>query len=203
MAQLRDTSVMQTDPGNIQQRGTSVIQPGSVLPSPQLVSFDIAYKQLMQRWEDPHLTGKITHDAGGATKYGISQNAYPSLDISTITASTAKEITERDYWMYNAWDISKLLSGDQPLANKFLQFGFNTGVGTVIQLTNMFLYCIYPKYGMPKLGQHLTVSEKLLPGDKADILRMLVASQLSRYVVDYHGLSRVPHSLMDRALCIE
>lgn len=189
-------SLQQTDVGNIQQRGTSV------LANPQLVSFDIAYKQLIERWEDPHLTGKITHDAGGATKYGISQNAYPSLDISTITASTAKEITFKDYWMYSKWNISKLQAAYQPLANKLFQFGFNVGVGTVIQIANMCVFSAEIGDQIPKLGDPLDITSRS-PETLSDLRLMMVAAQLSRYVVDYHGLSRVPHSLMDRALCIE
>lgn len=37
-------------------------------------------------------------DAGGRTKYGISQRAYPSLDIASLTLSDAKVIYKRDYW---------------------------------------------------------------------------------------------------------
>jgi len=38
------------------------------------------------------------NDHGGATKYGISQNAYPDLDIRNLTEIQAKEIYQRDYW---------------------------------------------------------------------------------------------------------
>jgi lysozyme family protein len=35
---------------------------------------------------------------GGLTKYGISQKAYPKLDIAKLTPANAKEIYKRDYW---------------------------------------------------------------------------------------------------------
>lgn len=38
------------------------------------------------------------NDHGGATKFGISQNAYPDLDIQNLTETQAKEIYQRDYW---------------------------------------------------------------------------------------------------------
>lgn len=38
-------------------------------------------------------------DHGGATRYGISQNAYPDLDIQNLTEDQAKDIYRRDYWM--------------------------------------------------------------------------------------------------------
>lgn len=189
-------ALQQTGVGGIQQRDTSV------LANPQLVSFDISYKQLIERWEDPHYSGKITTDGGGETRYGISQHAYPSLDIATITLTRAQEITHADYWMYSKWDISKILSTKQDLANKLFQFGFNVGVGTVIQIANMSLAVLQNRKILPKLGDPLSVSQ--LPDAQAYILlQMLAASQMSRYIVDYHGLSRVPHSLMDRALCTE
>lgn len=37
-------------------------------------------------------------DAGGLTKYGISQAAYPSLDIASLTKADAIAIYKRDYW---------------------------------------------------------------------------------------------------------
>jgi lysozyme family protein len=44
---------------------------------------------------------RYTHyaaDPGGATKYGISQRAYPALDIAALTEEQAREIYYRDYW---------------------------------------------------------------------------------------------------------
>lgn len=37
-------------------------------------------------------------DPGGLTKYGISQRAYPDLDIRNLTVEQAKAIYRRDYW---------------------------------------------------------------------------------------------------------
>ena len=37
-------------------------------------------------------------DRGGATKYGISQLAYPNLDIKSLTENQARDIYKRDYW---------------------------------------------------------------------------------------------------------
>ena len=37
-------------------------------------------------------------DSGGATKFGISQRAYPSLDIRSLTREAAIEIYRQDYW---------------------------------------------------------------------------------------------------------
>jgi len=37
-------------------------------------------------------------DPGGRTKYGISQRAYPGLDIAGLTVDDARAIYWRDYW---------------------------------------------------------------------------------------------------------
>lgn len=37
-------------------------------------------------------------DSGGETKYGISQAAYPSLDIKKLTQDDARAIYREDYW---------------------------------------------------------------------------------------------------------
>lgn len=40
-----------------------------------------------------------TADRGGLTKFGISQSAYPDVDIAALTEADARAIYERDYWM--------------------------------------------------------------------------------------------------------
>jgi lysozyme family protein len=38
------------------------------------------------------------NDPGGKTKYGISQKAYPDLNIQSLTRQDAEDIYRRDYW---------------------------------------------------------------------------------------------------------
>ncbi len=40
----------------------------------------------------------VASDRGGLTKYGISQRAYPNLDIKNLTLSKALSLYHRDYW---------------------------------------------------------------------------------------------------------
>lgn len=40
-------------------------------------------------------------DRGGLTKYGISQRAYPDLDIRSLTVEDAIALYRRDYWDRN------------------------------------------------------------------------------------------------------
>lgn len=50
------------------------------------------------KWEGGDKITRDPIDPGGTTKYGISQRAYPHLDIESLTYEQAAEIYERDYW---------------------------------------------------------------------------------------------------------
>lgn len=47
---------------------------------------------------DPHKATNVSGDRGGLTKYGITEKAYPNLDIRNLTYDDAIAIYERDYW---------------------------------------------------------------------------------------------------------
>lgn len=53
-----------------------------------------------------HEGGYVDHpsDPGGRTKFGISQRAYPSIDIASLTIEQARAIYERDYWLAASCD---------------------------------------------------------------------------------------------------
>ena len=75
--------------------------------------------------------GLVTYpsDPGGTTKYGISQRAYPALNIRSITLDDAKALYKRDYWL--------LIHGDElppGLALLMLDSAVNQGTGTAIRL---------------------------------------------------------------------
>lgn len=38
-------------------------------------------------------------DPGGVTKYGISKQSYPTLDIPTLSENQAKDIYYKDFWI--------------------------------------------------------------------------------------------------------
>lgn len=68
--------------------------------------------------------GNDPDDRGGKTNFGISQKAYPDLDIKALTRDQAIEIYRRDYW------IKSGASGIQyrPLAAKVFDAAVNIGV---------------------------------------------------------------------------
>ena len=49
-------------------------------------------------------------DPGGLTKFGISQRAYPDVNIRDLTLDGAKTLYRKDYW--NRCSCDKLPPGD-------------------------------------------------------------------------------------------
>lgn len=92
--------------------------------------FDLAFAFLMKH-EDSGLTGKVTIDSGGVTRWGISQRAYPDVDIRNLTLEGAAEIYKRDYFEpihgYEIWF--------QVIASKLLDMAVNMGVHIAVKLT--------------------------------------------------------------------
>lgn len=73
-------------------------------------------------------------DPGGTTKFGISQRAYPNLDIENLTLDQVKEIYKKDYW--------QLCCCDQlPRAYALCVFdtAVNQGPGRAIRLLQIVL----------------------------------------------------------------
>lgn len=68
-------------------------------------------------------------DTGGFTKWGISQRAYPSLDIAALTRQDAIDIYERDYW--NASGADRL---PWPLSLCVFDAAVNQGVDPAIRM---------------------------------------------------------------------
>ena len=75
--------------------------------------------------------GQSNHpvDPGGLTKFGISQCAYPTLDIAHLTLAEAEALYRRDYWQPIQGD--QLPSGLDLL---MIDCAVNQGVVTAIQL---------------------------------------------------------------------
>jgi lysozyme family protein len=68
-------------------------------------------------------------DRGGKTRFGISQKAYPDLDIARLTREQAEAIYYRDYWLS--------IRGDRlahAVAFSVFDCAVNQGVGTAAKL---------------------------------------------------------------------
>jgi lysozyme family protein len=77
----------------------------------------------------------IANDKGGATKYGISQTAYPRLDIRSLTEQQAREIYKRDYWDRIGGDAIK----SQAIAENIFDTAVNMGPRTASRLVQVTL----------------------------------------------------------------
>lgn len=73
--------------------------------------------------------GSLVTDAGGLTKWGISQRAYPDLDIASLSEAQARVIAWNDYWQAVRCDAL-------PAHLQFPAFdcAFNQGSVTAIRL---------------------------------------------------------------------
>ena len=69
------------------------------------------------------------NDRGGETNWGISQRAYPDLDIKSLTVEQAKEIYLRDYWLPCSGDVLPW-----PFSLAVFDAAVNMGVGRSIRL---------------------------------------------------------------------
>ena len=70
---------------------------------------------------------EVVGDPGGCTKYGISHQAYPKLDIKNLTEDQAKQIYWNDYWLPLKCDSYVT----DKLALAVFDSAVNCGTGTV------------------------------------------------------------------------
>lgn len=64
------------------------------------------------------------NDLGGVTKFGISQRAYPEMNIPKLILATAKQLYYRDYWLR-----SGAFNMPWPSCLQHYDFAVNAGVG--------------------------------------------------------------------------
>lgn len=72
-------------------------------------------------------------DRGGLTKFGISQLAYPDLDIKSLTEDDAKALYKKDYWDRVKGDYIH----SQQMAEAIFDTAVNMGVRTSGRLTQL------------------------------------------------------------------
>lgn len=92
-------------------------------------AFAPAFDYLMSN-EDPGLTGRVTEDSGALTRWGISQKAYPCLDIRNLSLEDAACLYRSDYFKrICGYDIDS-----QRIASKLLDMAVNMGVVSATKL---------------------------------------------------------------------
>lgn len=71
-------------------------------------------------------------DPGGETNFGISQRAYPTLDIKDLTRDEAVTIYQRDYWKFDALS-------SQRVATKLFDACVNMGPSQAVRMLQLAL----------------------------------------------------------------
>jgi type VI secretion system secreted protein VgrG len=77
------------------------------------------------------------NDAGGLSRYGISQRSYPAVNIRELTEEQAKLLYKKDFWKYD--DVI-----DQPLANKIFDASVNMGNRAILILQGLVFQALKP-----------------------------------------------------------
>ena len=100
-----------------------------------MANFDEAIAFVLRN-EDPHLTGIVTEDSGGRTRFGIAERFHPDLgdEFYGGPADAALEIA-REIYRRQYWDV---IYGDaistQQIATKLLDMAVNMGVRQAVAL---------------------------------------------------------------------
>lgn len=99
-----------------------------------MADFHLAIESLLNREGNDKVTD-VPGDFGGLTKFGISQKAYPTLDIRNLTKEIAATIYKRDYWDCVNGDNIK----SQPVAEAIFDAAVNHGVTRSVLLVQQSL----------------------------------------------------------------
>src|SRR5258708_6271440 len=119
-------------------------------------AFDLTMKQ-----EDARLSGVVTVDAGGRTRFGIAQKFHPDLPESFFDGPTedalarSEEIYKHDYW--DPMRLGEI--ANQNLANKLMDMGINMGTHQAGHLVQRALNALVSSSGGVlvedgKIGDH-------------------------------------------------
>ncbi|HEX4716152.1 MAG TPA: glycosyl hydrolase 108 family protein [Ktedonobacteraceae bacterium] len=100
-----------------------------------MATFDEALTFVLRN-EDPHLSGIVTEDSGGRTRFGIAERFHPELGDDfyaaplQIALQKARDIYRSDYWAAIRGDEID----DQSVATKLLDMAVNMGVRQAVVL---------------------------------------------------------------------
>ncbi|MDH5527809.1 MAG: hypothetical protein OEY97_10940 [Nitrospirota bacterium] len=75
------------------------------------------------------------NDPGGTTRWGISQRAYPELDVAALTRAQAEVIYRRDYWMPVCGEGIR----HQRVAEALFDSAVNLGVDRAVKIAQQVL----------------------------------------------------------------
>lgn len=124
-------------------------------------------------------------DAGGRTRWGISQKTYPTLDIGKLTRADAIALYRRDFWTP--------IQGDAlppALAFQMLDAAVNHGVGRAVRwLQRLTGVTVDGRLGPVTLAAVRAADEALLI-DRLLALRLELYAEHERFAVFGRGWTR-------------
>lgn len=132
-----------------------------------MTDFDKAFEIVL----DLEGRGEVVIDTGGVTKWGISQRAYPDVDIRSLTKEDAKEIYQRDYW---DWTKGDALSW--PLNIYLFDAAVNQGVTAAIKM----LQKAAGGLAVDGIFGHRTLAQTTMQ-DQEDLAARFMAQRALRY----------------------
>lgn len=114
------------------------------------------------------------HDAGGPTKYGITQADLPGVSIKDITSDDATAYYQEHYWKILYAQITS-----QGLAEKLFDMGVLFGVGTAVKMlqismTNEIGLVSDGLFGANTLAAVNQSTVDLLPGYKSTLIQHVI-----------------------------
>jgi lysozyme family protein len=126
--------------------------------------------------EDRKLTGVVTSDSGGTTRFGVAQKFHPDLDPTFYTCpkDQALAIADQIYKDEYAAPLQLSLIISQPIANKLLDIGINCGVKVAAGMA---------QNGVCDLGQHVTIDREIGPASVAAINTVNSVALMNRLIV--------------------
>lgn len=134
--------------------------------------FEPAFDYLMQH-EDPGKTGRVTSDSGGLTRWGISQKAYPELDIRNLTLEQAAAIYRRDYFQ----PVHGYQLGNQRIASKLLDMAVNMGVKAAVMILQVAINIHCAPRGALLVEDGMMGSRTIIAVNNADTSLLLTGMQ--------------------------
>ena len=136
-------------------------------------NFDEAFEKTL-KYEG--VLSNDVNDSGGLTKYGISQQSYPKLDIRNLTIDDAKKIYKRDYWDICLCDYIK----DKTIAMQVFDIAVNMGTGGVGTVVQKAINSLLPQ------GQSIRV-DGAIGKITIDKLNSLLAKDINNAIAKYRA----------------
>jgi lysozyme family protein len=153
----------------------------------------------VMRQEDSTLSGRVTEDAGGRTRYGIAEKFHPDLTASLFYTSmgsiAAQEIAEAIYLIQYAEPLCLEEIPDQGVANLLLSIGVNCGVMTAARM----LQEVLKVNGDGRIGiLTLYALDSATPADVLGGLRGRAAEHYEALIEEHPGWAKYRNGWMAR-----